>query len=377
MNNSIVIDQIREESAVILDQLANRSEQEFKIKNLEIADNGLYLNNVPITGNALKKVLGALRVKENFIEYSKKMTSDEWSDLGDRIKNVQGEDKLYAVFAKEDGKTEIIDAYGHKSDKKSADDASYKQYFDWVISSLEKTEFEFSLKELHFNQKTDQVNLNLLNKSREFDAFGTGVDLWKPGNNFRFNGLSFNYAPFFERLSCSNGAVAQKFGFGSDISRNTFNNNKIQRTIEKAILEEDSNMMETLKKSIHHLKNNNVSLGEFYYYRKQLESKNQEGEYDGILAKYFNDAIFYDMYGENIKSKSQKWLATANSGINAYDMFNSITYLGSHPDEVKIDHNDRVDLQIAATRLLFKKSLDLEDVASPVKFVYPKNFSMN
>jgi hypothetical protein len=189
--------------------------------------------------------------------------------------------------------------------------------------------------------------------------------------------LSFNYAPFFERLSCSNGAVAQKFGFGSDISRNTFNNNKIQRTIEKAILEEDSNMMETLKKSIHHLKNNNVSLGEFYYYRKQLESKNQEGEYDGILAKYFNDAIFYDMYDTNIKSKSQKWLATANSGINAYDMFNSITYLGSHPNEVKIDHSDRVDLQIAATRLLFKESLDLEDVASPVKFVYPKNFSMN
>ena len=135
--------------------------------------------------------------------------------------------------------------------------------------------------------------------------------------------------------------------------------------------------METLKKSIHHLKNNNVSLGEFYYYRKQLESKNQDGEYDDILAKYFDDAIFYDMYGENIKAKSQKWLATANSGINAYDMFNSITFLGSHPDEAKINHDDRVDLQIAATRLLFKESLDLEDVASPVKFTYPKNFSMN
>ena len=108
-----------------------------------------------------------------------------------------------------------------------------------------------------------------------------------------------------------------------------------------------------------------------------MESKNQDGEYDDILAKYFDDAIFYDMYGENIKAKSQKWLATANSGINAYDMFNSITFLGSHPDEAKINHDDRVDLQIAATRLLFKESLDLEDVASPVKFTYPKNFSMN
>jgi ATP-dependent DNA helicase RecQ len=41
-----------------------------------------------------------------------------------------------------------------------------------------------------------------------------------------------------------------------------------------------------------------------------------------------------------------------------------LTYIASHPKEVRMDREHRTDLQIKASNLLFKKELDLEDIAS-------------
>ena len=79
----------------------------------------------------------------------------------------------------------------------------------------------------------------------------------------------------------------------------------------------------------------------------------------------------------NIQEKSRKWKSTANSGINAYQFFNMLTYIASHPDKIIMDRSDRTDLQIAASNLLFKKQLDLEDVAQSAQVIYPVLPEMN
>jgi hypothetical protein len=54
-----------------------------------------------------------------------------------------------------------------------------------------------------------------------------------------------------------------------------------------------------------------------------------------------------------------------------------LTWIASHPGEVRVDSQDRTNLQIAASSLLFKKELDLEDIATSVQVDYPRIAAMN
>jgi hypothetical protein len=379
MNNQHVIEQIRSEVAPIIERLGDRQQSEFKLKDLDITEKGLLLKDTPISSKAQSKILGTLRVKKNFMELSHKMTPNDWQTVSHKLKQVEGDTKMYATINKDDnGGSEIIDVQPHRGiAKKHSDDASYNQYFDWITDSLANSEKNYSLKNLNFNSKNEMFELILLDEDKRVDVFGTDLDLWKMGDRFHFGGLRFNYAPFFERLVCSNGNTASEFGFGADISKSTFNNKKIQSVIEKSLRYGSETMPETLQNAVQHLQKNNVSLSEFYYYRNFFEARNSEDVYNGIIERFFSDRPFYQGYGTNIAEKSRKWKSTANSGINAYDFFNMLTYIASHPQEIRMDRNDRIQLQIQASNLLFKKELDLEDIATSCNINYPRLAAMN
>ena len=117
-------------------------------------------------------------------------------------------------------------------------------------------------------------------------------------------------------------------------------------------------------------------MAEFYDFRRWFESRNENERYEKIIMNYFDDAPFFKAYGVDITQKSRKWKTTANTGINAYDFFNLLTYVASHPEKIMMDRSDRTDLQIVASNLLFKKELDLEDVATPTKVIYPRLVEM-
>jgi len=376
-NNSQTIELIREQGERIINRLSNRNESSFKVSELQI-DNGIYLNDTPLTGSALKNVLRMLNVRPNFLEYADKMEEQDWTDVSNKLKNAKGETKMFAKTVREDdGSVSIIDIYKQNDGKKKKDDATYSQYFNWITDSLSEAPNEFSLKGFHWDDKTETANFTLLNNDASVDVFGTDIDVWKLGNNFTFNAFSFNYAPFFERLICSNGNVAREYGFGANISQSRFNNQKIKSTIEKNIISGNDLIAEQLQRSVQHLKGNNVSLNEFYQFKNFFESRNEEERYNGIIAQFFNEKPFFAGYGENITQKSNKWKSTADSGINAYDFFNMLTWIASHPDQVKVSRQDRTDLQIKASTLLFKSELDLEDIATGVKIDYPRIAAMN
>jgi hypothetical protein len=376
-NNFETIEKIKEHGERIVNRLASRNESSFKIKDLQI-DNGIFLNETPLSGSALKSVLRMLNVRSNFLEYANTMSEQDWTDVSDKLKKANGETQMFAKTVREDnGSVSIIDIYRQNESKKKKDDASYSQYFSWLTDSLTETPNSYNLKDFHWDDKKETVNLTLLNNDASVDVFGTDIDVWKLGNNFTFNAFSFNYAPFFERLVCSNGNVAREYGFGANISQNRFNNQKIKGIIEKNIIAGNDTLAEQLQKSVQHLKNNNISLNEFYQFKNFFESRNENEKYNGLLSTYFNEKPFFTGYGENIAQKSTKWKSTANSGINAYDFFNMLTWVASHPEQVKVSHKDRTDLQIKASSLLFKNELDLEDIATGVKIDYPRIAVMN
>jgi hypothetical protein len=377
MNNQTVIQQIQEQTAPVMEKMANRTVREFRMGDLEI-DNGISLRGMPLRGKAVRNVLGNLRVKSNFTDLFHKMTPEDWRVVSHKLKQAEGETKMYAkIFVNDQGEQEIIDTFNHNDKKKSTDEGDVQQYIDWITSNLAESEKEYSLKGLNFDSNKEVFNLTLLDANSDTDVFGTGIDIWKMGDRFTFGGLQFSYAPFFERLVCSNGNTATEYGFASNISQAKFNNKRIETTIEKALKYGSETLPAQLQQAVQHLRTNNVSMAEFYEYRRFFESRNENDKYMRIINEYFNDQPFFQSYGVNITEKSRKWKSTANTGINAYDFFNMLTYIASHPEKVMMDLTDRTNLQIQASNLLFKRELDLEDVATPVKVLYPRHSSMN
>jgi hypothetical protein len=377
MNNFEVIEAINTQASRILERMGSREETMFQINELEI-ENGIFLRNHEIKGSALKNILKMLGVRPEFLDYSNKMTADDWRSVSEKIKGAIGSEVVYAKTVRdEDGWVSVIDIFKHNGDKKKIDNASFDQYIQWITDALGTSTNNYELKDFFWNDQLESMNINLLNKDTGIDVFGTDLDVWKMGQNFSFSAFRFDYAPFFERLVCSNGNVAKEFGFRSNISQGRFNNKKIQSIIEKNILQANTDMPIVLQKATQHLKDNNISIAEFQHYKNFFGGRNQEERYDNIMAKFFNESPFYKAYGVNLEEKSKKWKSTANTGINAYDFFNMLTWVASHPEEVKMDKRDRIDLQIQSSNLLFKNQLDLEDVATNVVVEYPRLISMN
>jgi hypothetical protein len=371
-NNNQVIDQLRDKSSAVLEQIGGRTFTEFKLREIDF-DNGLSLRGTPIRGKAAEKVLSTLRVKKNFGDIGIKMTPEDWSQVSYKLKQAEGEVKLYGAMVGEGEAQEIVRVYDANENKKRSDDEiNYDSYFNWICNGLQETDKDYALNSFHYDNKKDIFNITLLETDTDIDVFGTGLDLWKTGQRFTFTGLSYNVSPFFERLVCSNGNVARQYGFGTNISKQRYNNKKIEESIMKAITERSGDTPILLNEAVQHLQANNISLAEFYAYRKFFESRNENGRYDSILMKYFDEKPFYKAYGVNVEEKSNKWKSTANSGINAYDFFNHLTFLASHPEKVLMDQTDRLQLQINASNLLFKKELDMEDIAIPAKVEYAR-----
>ena len=377
MINQHVIDEIKQKSSDALSLMKEQAFTEFSLKELDF-ENGVTLRGTPLKGQALAKVLNTLRVKKNFTDMVHKMPPEDWSQVSYKLKKAEGEIRLHGAITGEGDDRQITWAYDvNETKKRSHDQINYQNYFEWMVQSLSETEKEYSLKDFHYNAKGDVFNLTLLEEDAQLDVFGTGLDLWKSGQRFTFSGLYYNYAPFFERMVCSNGNVARQYGKAADISKQRYNNARIEESIRKSIIERNSEIPILLNNAVTHLKDNNASLAEFYAYKNFFDSRNADGKYDRILSQYFNEKPFYQAYGVNIKEKSNKWRSTANSGINAYDLFNHLTYLASHPNEIIMDHEDRLKLQITASDLLFKKELDLEDIATSIPIEYKRLITMN
>lgn len=373
MNNLKTIEEIKRKAAPALESLSNRTHMHFKVGDINFEGGLVDLNGIPIQGKPLSAVMGAFKAKKEFTAFSHKMAPEDWDSMAQKLKASEGETKMIARIIKNDEGNEIISSIVPENDKKKFSDAdvNYENYINWINESLGNSETNFTLNDFRFDEKKSIFNITLLNDS-EFNAFDTrGKDLWKSGQRFTLSSTSFDASPFFERLVCSNGNTAKQYGFNTWISQAQFNTDKIRKVITKSIEENDSSVQRILSDSVQHIKQYNVSLAEFYQYRNFFANKNNEGAYDSIIEKYFNDRPFFKAYGENIEKKSQKWKSTADTGINSFHFFNQLTWLASHPDLVRMKDEDQLNLQIQASNLLFKRELDLEDIASATKIDYP------
>ncbi len=371
MNNQSTILDIRNQTEQILNKVENEKlQQDFRIGEITISDEKILLHGTELEGRAKSKILSTLKVKKNFSDYAKAMDLHDWLSVSNKIKTSQQETVLIAQY---DDAGKIVNIHNKNLNKKRPDDLRLRNYVDMICDELAQSDQTYQLNSLGFMPETHRFDISLLNPSIDIDIFGNGKDIWHAGNSFTFNELGFKTMPFFERLVCSNGMRSRNYGFGANVHQSRFNVAKIADEIRKAINSDITLHMEMISLASQHLNSNNASIAEFERFRNFFVKKSEDNpSYFKIIEKYFNDQPMYKAYGENIAEKSNKWKSTANSGINAYDLFNLQTWIASHENESGITPSDAIELQIAASNFFFKNNLDLEDIAQPKAFEYPK-----
>lgn len=371
--NAETIEQLKSEvkNAIAHDPLV-RDIEKFNLKNIVI-DGSMSIGNKQFSDAAIKKVLNLLNVKPGFVDYRKSMSEKDWDMVNDRIKKAKGDIELYGEITDQ----EMINAiYLVNTKKKRDDDMTNSLAVIAVIEDeLRDSECDYRLSSFEFNKNTYKFSIEFMNESMPIDILNG--DIWNVGHRFEFNSVSFKYMPIFERLICKNGMYSKPFGFGSYINKQSFNNEKIEKVINNAIHSFNEIHAKLLEEQAEALKKTNISIAEFMYYKKWFDKGSRKNSNNQLIEKYFNEEPFYKAYGLPVAEQTSVWKKTADSGINAYDFLNMLTWIASHPDQSSIKPEDAIDLKIASSAFFMNQKFDMKQLAPRKNVDYPKLPEMN
>jgi len=333
---------------------------QFYIGDMRVENSKIMIDDNELSKDSTKRILSHLRVKNNFLELERRMTEEDWATVANKLKMVNANQAVYG--RKKTNTNSVVDLHiGHR--KAPNGGIQIPEIFDELIENLlGSSANDYVLSDRYFSEDTGEVSVTLLRSGEEIDVFGSGEDMWKTGKRITWSPVNFTLFPFFERLSCTNGNVSRQYGFGTNVSKSKYNLGKIKTVLESEILHASDAATPMLTAATRHLKKNNVSVREFLQYRSFFD----EEEHDHILSKYFDTSYLSTNYRCDVEGMHPIWKSTADTGKNAYDFFNDLTYIASHPNEIKLEEEKRRELQIKASDILFKEVLDLELIAPKI-----------
>lgn len=356
-NTGQTIEDLKQFRIDVHEKMLTREVISFNVGSIQIDSEKMSVNNEELSESAIKKVLGHLRVKNNFLDLGKKMSSSDWGLVKDKLKSATFDQTVHARKITENGVVKIDDIY--MAAPKTTGILEIDSIFNELVDSIVSTGKDLSITSKYFLEDKDEVCVTLLEHDQEIDIIGNGSDMWKIGKQIVWNGMNFSISPFFERLVCTNGNTAKQFGFKANISNNKFNIGKIKSVMEKEITLQSESLDKYLIDATNNLRSTNVSVREYLKYKNMFNETNHEA----IIKRWLDDSYLNRAYGVVVADQPTQWQQNADSGKNAYDFFNDLTYIAAHPKEANITDRERMEIQIKSSDLLFQKSFDLENVA--------------
>ena len=368
MNNRQTIQEIQDwANSVEQAHPVQRDIVPFNLKDVSINGDTFRVEDMTLTESAVAKILDLLSVKPEFVDYSKCMTPERYEETTRNIKDATGDYNLYgSIIVNPDFTYSIDNVYTKNIAKKRPDDmTSPIHVIKDICDNLAVSDYEWKVKEKNYDPVSNYYMVRLENVSCPIEALPN--DFWTQGHVFKFNSTNFKQSPYFERKVCTNGMTKPQMGFGSNISKSSFNNEKLNNVIKYCLTELNREVEEMICEMAQKAKNTNISLFEFYDFKKFYEKK----EYKDIVNKYFIDAPFYKAWGTAIEEKSKKWQKTADTKISAYDFINLNTWLCSHLDKSKLTEEDALEMKIKVANMFTKGDYDLIDTANDVNVEFP------
>jgi len=328
--------------------------------------------------NAINKVYNMLAIKKTLPQKFKKTSENHWKEMENVLRKFGNTQGLYAEINKNKNQINSIKTY---NDSKSVDAQINENlaFVESVITNLRLTNNDLECTNLVYDSETNIIKMDFINPNSEFEALsnwkGLKSDSWKMGFSFEKDSYETKLNNFFFRLVCTNGMTTKEFGNGS-----TFKNSvdaydiRIEKQIGKLFGGYDSDVVRDIQTKCLLLSKNNLSVNEYQHIWNILNDLSDNEDYQILIQdKFVNfDQIseFYDFKGYNLRQQSTTWMKTANSGVNAYDTFNSLTEISSHADTYsQLDQRDANQIQMLSQNLFFGK-LDLAEIAKRFEPVF-------
>jgi hypothetical protein len=365
MSTTNTLDQFVAKSADIRQQLAGYSLVPLDIETIEKNGNAFSYNGNRLTNKSLNSLLGVLGVKDKLVNEIKD-DSAQWTPLHNALTNIRQNKRVTAI--RDSRNNEIINILDRSIKEEKAIDLSAG--LRYTEAYLKDNDTDLELRNFDFDPTNICININFKNPSTDIDVFGDGKDMWKGGFGMNFSMNKSQFYPYLLRLVCSNGMtavhrMAQRFIDSADFSQRTFD------TQVRKFLTGDA-LREEISSSANRLRDNNASLREFYNARKLVMDLDKE-----LGVTMFNDLDIkarYKTLGIDSSKKGNRWQSTANSNVNAYDLFNNLTNVATHHIT-----DENIALRMELNRLasdLFFKGPDFAAVApDPFRSVEPANLS--
>lgn len=301
-----------------------------------------YHGQAPVAETALKDLLNIFSIKEKLVGEIKD-DKDQWEPLQNCLANIKKDHSTVTAVrnsAEPDGT--IVRFFDSSINEEQSLDLD--KGLELMHTYLADKDDNIKVHGLYFNPTTLQVETNIRHLASQIDVFGDGSDLWDSGFGMNYGEGKTQILPFFLRLVCTNGMTAthmanQRYFHSRELKQGSF-----VKLLNK-VLEDDLNG--TVRANCGRLKVANASLREFYNARNILLGRSRE-----LATTYFDDSEIKEAYKEEkLRYRNKRWLATANSNVNAYEFFNRITHCASHQ---QIDDHTRIQLNHAASEIFFK-----------------------
>jgi hypothetical protein len=333
----------------------------FTAKDLIVKKNGLFLNEVPFSVKAQKQLLSFLKVRNNFLDFNTQMSTTDWETVTDKLRNASS-DRIIHGYSEEG----MIDEVFISSKKGHHQGYDLEVVFEMLRNILLNSSKEFIADRFSYSEGI--VNVSLLERDLSVDVIPG--DTWKIGKQLSWGRFTVKAADYLNRLVCTNGATMQQFGKKTDIGSNKYKQEFIDKILFEAF-EADNSIPSLVKEAVQHLNGCNASIDEYLSFRKALEVDDEDPRYDiheKVITENFDIGYLNRAYGKDVTEMKPQWKKTADTGKNAYDLFNTVTYIASHTEENGVKPNDALALQIAAGKFLFKEDLDIETIAPKMVF---------
>jgi len=333
------------------------------VENIEKKGNSFFFNGNQLRQESLKSLINVLGVKEQLVNEIND-DSTQWEPLHNALSNIRKNKRVTAVLNRQNN--EINNIFDRSIKEERAVDLT--NGLRYTEEYLRDNANNLELRDFYFDPTNISIAINFKNPDADIDVFGDGRDMWKSGFGMNLSLNKSQFFPYLLRLVCSNGMTAihrmsQRFIDSADFTQRTFDT-QVRKFLTGDVIREEVQM------AGNRLRNHNASLREFNTARSIAIKVDKE-----LGTTMFDDRDIKRRYtdaGINLKGKSSRWMATANSNVNAYDLFNNLTNVATHrvTDE---SIAFRMELNRLASDMFFKGP-DFAAVApDPFRAVAPAN----
>jgi hypothetical protein len=315
------------------------------------------VGNVEVSSEALSDLANIFSIKSKLVDQIES-DQEQWRPLQHALTNIKKDRTVTAVVNHGSGARPFVTKFVDKIIEQS-EPLNLERGVDLIGGYLEKAEGNLEIRNFVFNPDSLALEIQIQDKANNIDVFNDGDDIWNPGFGIHYGEHRTYVAPYYLRLVCTNGMTA-----AHEVLQRYFNNKDMKPgaffKLVNNVVERDMGLV--CRSNATRLKGVNASLREFYDARNIVSGKKD------IMKEYFDDAEIQEAYKPyGIRYRNKRWLSSANSNVNGYDLFNRLTHAATH--KAALPMNMKTALNALASELFFK--------GPDIAFQAPNPFSKN